>query len=312
MSGSSGRLVVERCKEEIERHWPGRIFENPDLDYEEAMQAYVAATRDRLKPSQNKEQAKRGWDTKRLAWRREEEALKTERYQVRERRKQEDAAWKAFRQQITAKRNAYRQLPKAERQKQLQVGALLEQQWQAAWEQRRASMQRRQQEDATWRAKRQQIRERADAGQSVQAWFALLVIIDNCTRQCLGLPIFVKGAKVKADTVAQALDVALPPKLQYLISDQGSQFRTVAFAKLVERKGFIWVPVYRHRAQSNGIAERFVRTLKEWLADKAWHSRQELEAWLVIFMPQYNDRPHQGLPIPGLSPNEFAKRIWLM
>jgi hypothetical protein len=26
----------------------------------------------------------------------------------------------------------------------------------------------------------------------------------------------------------------------------------------------------------------------------------------------YNDRPHQGLGIPGLSPNEFADRIWLM
>ena len=25
----------------------------------------------------------------------------------------------------------------------------------------------------------------------------------------------------------------------------------------------------------------------------------------------HNDCPHQRLPIPGLSPNEFAKRIWL-
>lgn len=312
MSGSSGRLVVKQCKEEAERNWPGRIFENPDLDYEEAIQAYVAATRDRLESSRNKKPAKTGWDAERLAWRREEEALKTERHQVRERRKQEDVAWKAWRQQITAQRKAYRQLPKAQRQKQHQLGALLEQQWQAAWEQRRASMQLREQEDAAWRAKRQQIRERANPGQRVQAWYALLVIIDNCTRQCLGLPIFVTGASVKAATVAQVLEAALPPELQYLISDQGSQFRTVAFAKLLERKGIIWVPVYRHRAQTNGIAERFVRTLKEWLANKAWHSRQELDAWLATFPPQYNDRPHQGLPIPGLSPNEFAKRIWLM
>jgi hypothetical protein len=26
----------------------------------------------------------------------------------------------------------------------------------------------------------------------------------------------------------------------------------------------------------------------------------------------YNDRPHQGLALPGLSPNEFAARFWLM
>jgi hypothetical protein len=27
---------------------------------------------------------------------------------------------------------------------------------------------------------------------------------------------------------------------------------------------------------------------------------------------EYNNRPHQGLGLPGLSPNEFANRIWLL
>jgi transposase InsO family protein len=75
---------------------------------------------------------------------------------------------------------------------------------------------------------------------------------------------------------------------------------------------FIHVLIARHRPQSNGIAERFVRTLKEWLADKAWKNDQELAVLLRQFLDEYNDRPHQGLAIPGLSPNEFAKRIWLM
>ena len=33
---------------------------------------------------------------------------------------------------------------------------------------------------------------------------------------------------------------------------------------------------------------------------------------LAAKVAEYNDRPHQGLPIPGLSPNKFAKRVWLM
>ncbi len=64
--------------------------------------------------------------------------------------------------------------------------------------------------------------------------------------------------------------------------------------------------------QSNGIAERFVRTLKGWLKDKFWENEQELATLLEQFLEEYNDRPHQGLPISGLSPNEFEKRIWLM
>jgi transposase InsO family protein len=75
---------------------------------------------------------------------------------------------------------------------------------------------------------------------------------------------------------------------------------------------FVHVVIARHRPQSNGIAERFVRSLKEWLADKVWNSDNELLEFLSHFLLEYNDRPHQGLPIPGLSPNEYANRIWLM
>jgi len=64
-------------------------------------------------------------------------------------------------------------------------------------------------------------------------------------------------------------------------------------------------------AQSNGIAERFFRMIKEWLADKAWASDTELLEFLRRFLLEFYDRPHQGLPNPGLSPNEFAKRLML-
>jgi len=74
---------------------------------------------------------------------------------------------------------------------------------------------------------------------------------------------------------------------------------------------FIHVLIARHRPQPNGIAERFVRTLKEWLKNKPWQSPEELESLLHWFLSEYNDRPHQGLPVPGLSPNEFAKRLWV-
>lgn len=82
--------------------------------------------------------------------------------------------------------------------------------------------------------------------------------------------------------------------------------------ELAHSEGFVHVVIARHRPQSNGIAERFVRTLKEWLVARSRTDDQELFKFLVDFRTEYNDRPHQVLAIPGLSPNEFSKRIWLI
>ncbi len=109
--------------------------------------------------------------------------------------------------------------------------------------------------------------------------------------------------------VAQALRVLLPPELQFLISDRGLHFNSRAFKKLALSQDFIHVLTARHRPQSNGIAERFVRTLKEWLMAQSWENDEELAELLEQFVDEYNDRPHQGLAVSALSPNEFAKRI---
>jgi transposase InsO family protein len=128
----------------------------------------------------------------------------------------------------------------------------------------------------------------------------------------VGLPLFVAGSKVTADMVVTALRALLPAELQFLISDRGVHFTAQVFAQLAHEEGFMHVVIARHRPESKGIAERFVRTLKEWLADKVWTTDQELAVLVAQFRADYNERPHQGLGIPGLSPDEFASRIWLL
>jgi hypothetical protein len=45
VSGSSGRLIVERSPAETEPgQWPDRVFEDPALTYEEAMLGFVTAS----------------------------------------------------------------------------------------------------------------------------------------------------------------------------------------------------------------------------------------------------------------------------
>ena len=310
VSGSSGRLVVGHPQEEQkEKDWPGRVFEDESRDYTEAMLDFVAASQAKSEPATAEMTAesseKATLKAQKQALRQGERELRAERRVARQRRKQEDAAWKEMRAAEKQETEAQAGQAAAERQVQDERRRALRQQ-------RQETVACRAHEDAEWRQKRNRIGERLSQLPIVTAWIAILVITDNCTRQCLGLPLFVVGSKVTAEMVAKALRVLLPPELQFLISDRGIHFTAKVLKELARSSEFIHVLVARHRPQSNGIAERFVRTLKEWLRDKTWADDEELAALIEQFIAEYNDRPHQGLPLPGLSPTEFANRIWLM
>jgi transposase InsO family protein len=142
---------------------------------------------------------------------------------------------------------------------------------------------------------------------TITSLVAILVIIDNCTRKCLGLPVFIKGRKVTADDVIKALEDRSPPELRYIISDNGKQFIAEAFQRLCTNKEIVHVRITRHRPATNGIAERFVERLKEMLAERVWKDIDELEMVLEEVIASYNDAPHQGLD--GLSPMEYERRL---
>lgn len=313
VSGSSGRLIVERSREETkEREWPGQIFENAELTYEEAMVTFVNASQERANASEMGPEAAEDTSCKaqKQALAREEAHLREERRQARERRRLEDAAWQEIRTSRRAEIQNDRALSKKERRQERHNRRARDEQWQTLRTQHRALRERRKQEDEKWRQQRLDLRQRRSQLPVVTAWVAILVVLDNCTRQCLGLPLFMAGSTVTAEMIVTALQALLPPELRFLISDRGTHFTANTFKKLVLSEGFIHVLIARHRPQSNGIAERFVRTLKEWLASRSWQIEQELAVLIETFLDEYNDRPHQGLPIPGLSPNEFARRVW--
>jgi transposase InsO family protein len=316
VSGSSGRLLVERAPAgRAERQYPGRVFDDPQYSYTEAMHAFVAASTPVALPVDPDAPAvldgAAARQAEQRALRQEAARLREQRRSIRQQRQQEDAAWQIVRHQHQAAHSPQAharpnpaRCPHSPRASDLH--------WRVVRLRRRLTLIRRRHEDEVWRAERQQLRERLAQPPCVTSWIAVLVITDNCTRQCLSLPLFVAGPKVTAELVVDALRALLPPELQFLISDRGTHFTAQIFAQFAREADFVHVLIARHRPQSNGIAERFVRTLKEWLADKTWQSAAELEALLMQFRAEYNERPHQGLAIPGLSPNEFAGRIWLM
>lgn len=308
VSGSSGRLVIERPTEgPSENDWPGRVFEHQELDYSEAMLQFVKRSQEKEASSKVAETVtmteKRALKEQKRQLYRKEAQLRDERRLVRLQRTQEDKVWKHFKAKRRQQKNTKR--PPVERRTE-------EEQWKELRQQRRETQERRKTQDTRWRQQRLDVKELWGQLPRITDWVAILVTTDNCTRQCLGLPLFVVGSKVTAEMIIESLTVLLPLELHFLITDRGTHFKAKIFEQFARQQEFIHVLIARHRPQSNGIAERFVRTLKEWLKDKSWQNDQELAALLTQFLKEYNDRPHQGLLIPGLSPNEFANRIWVM
>jgi transposase InsO family protein len=308
VSCSSGKLVVEQPRKDAsERHYPGRIFEQDALSYEDAMQGFISASEAQsgaareksLSPDQEEQDAIKA---QKKALHLEELQLRNERREVRKQRAEEDRVWKHLKERR-----------KEEKAHQPGVSAAQKHAQDASWKQvkqhRQEQQQRRQEENTAWRRKRRDLKERKSQLPIVTAWIAMLIIIDNCTRQCLGLPLFMEGPSITAALIVEALKGRLPDPLQFVITDRGPQFRADLFQEFLESQGITRVLIAKHRPQSNGIAERFVRTIKEWLHDKTWENIQELNTLIERFIVEYNDRPHQGLPITGLSPNEFANRL---
>jgi hypothetical protein len=321
VSGSSGHLVIERLKEPgQEPDYPGKVFANQELDYAEAVQAFVKASRPLFGPRIEPAPAEKPSQQAKIQQLRLEEAqLRTKRRNTRKRRELEDVAWQTIWLQQRCEKPSTKEIAQPKLRTHWGSRKAQAQQRKSLRKQHRQQALERQQEDEQWRLNRISLREQMTLLPVVTAWIAILMITDNCTRQCLGLPLFIAGSHVTAEMLVEALRVLLPANLQFLtscpnlgISDRGIHFTADVFQQFAKEADFIHVVIARHRPQSNGIAERFVRTLKEWLADKAWQSDKELLEFIHLFLLEHNDRPHQGLPIPGLSPNEYAKRIWLM
>jgi transposase InsO family protein len=305
VSGSSGHLVVERMDIPGEApDWPGLVFGQEDLTYEEAMHQYAEATRDRLVRRKNvttdEREGTQDWRDKLLA--------RAERYRVRQRRTEEDLNWAKAKTAWQKTRQSFQALSWEEHRAQRAAYAKAEIDWRQCHQQRKETWRQRQAEDLDWHKRN---KKRKDNPFPERTWIAILVLIDNCSRQCFGLPIFRSGSHVTSQEVVTALRSLLPAELAFVISDQGTHFLAKPFMQLAQEADFIHVPIYRHRPETNGIAERFVLTFKNWLRSKSWHDVAGLQALVSEFQPEYNDRPHQGLSIPGLSPNEFSKRVWL-
>ena len=231
--------------------------------------------------------------------------LRVWRRRIRIERDKEDEDWRKYRKKRVERNKRWEELSKEEKKEFKVEKERGDEEWRRKKPERKESKAKREKEDEEWRSKRKNLLERINV--VVPSLIAILVIIDNCTRRCLRLPVLLKGRKVTADDVIKALENVLPPQLRYIISDNGKQFIAEAFQKLCTDKRIAHVRITPYRPATNGIAERFIQRLKGMLVEREWMNAEELRMVLETVVNEYNDAPHQGLD--GLSPNEYERRL---
>ena len=90
---------------------------------------------------------------------------------------------------------------------------------------------------------------------------------------------------------------ALGVTIRRLLTDNGSAYRSLAFARTCQALGIKHGFTRPYRPQTNGKAERFIQTcLREWAYARSYANSAERTVWLPTFMAYYNTRrPHSAL-----------------
>ena len=106
-----------------------------------------------------------------------------------------------------------------------------------------------------------------------------------------------KTSAVEFLKAAVAHYAALGVRIQRVLTDNGSAYRSRLFARTCAALGIKHSFTRPYRPQTNGKAERFIQTcLREWAYARTYANSAERTAWLPAFLTYYNSRrPHSAL-----------------
>jgi transposase InsO family protein len=138
-----------------------------------------------------------------------------------------------------------------------------------------------------------------NASSRASGWEFVHVCIDDASRVAFSqvLADEKKESAVAFLTAAVAYYASLGVAVRRVMTDNGSCYRSKAFAKTCARLGLKHIFTKPYTPKTNGKAERFVQTtLREWAYARAYPSSDDRAAALPGWLHRYNwHRPHGGL-----------------
>jgi transposase InsO family protein len=137
-------------------------------------------------------------------------------------------------------------------------------------------------------------------GRSVGAgWEFVHVAIDDHSRIAFAkiMPNEKKRSAIAFLKDALAYYASLGIKVERVMTDNGSCYKSFAFRRLCKRLGVRHIRTRPYTPKTNGKAERFIQTsLREWAYAQAYQHSRQRSAQLPYWLHRYNwHRPHAGI-----------------
>jgi transposase InsO family protein len=144
---------------------------------------------------------------------------------------------------------------------------------------------------------------RRDSARGI-GWEHLHVAIDDASRLAYTEVLSSLGQEDATAFLTRALGwfERLGVKVQRVMTDNGSAYRSKLFAKALQGAGARHIRTRPYTPRTNGKAERFIQTsLREWAYARPYASSDERNRAIAAWIDSYNlTRPHAG--IAGLTP----------
>jgi transposase InsO family protein len=138
----------------------------------------------------------------------------------------------------------------------------------------------------------------------------LEVIVDDASRYAVLVPVpdETAASAISALEIAAAEFARLGVRIERVLTDNGTNYKR-QFDAVVERLGARHKRTRRYRPQTNGKAERLIRTLlDEWAYGRPYTTNRERAEALPVFVDFYNRRrPHTALG--GRSPLDAVNNV---